>query len=215
MNNKQVIGIDLGTTNSAAAVVDETSGKAHVVNNKEAMPTTPSIVYIKDGRTAIVGANAENQLGGREAQNVITGSKRHLADDAEWTVDGKFKGAEYYPVFNGEKVTPITAAALILRKVVMDNPNLALGNSGEKPGVVVTLPAHFSPSAKARTRQGVFAAGLDLLGMIEEPIAAVLAYHNGAECKNKTIFAYDWGGGTFDATIVKFDDKSVGRVLVK
>jgi len=215
MNNKKVLGIDLGTTNSAVAVVDEASGKAHVVNNKEAVPTTPSIVYIKDGRTAIVGANAENQLGGREAQNVIAGSKRHLADDAQWTDDGKFMGAENYPVFNGEKVTPITAAALILRKVVMDNPNLALGNSGEKPRVVVTVPARFSPIAKARTQQAVLAAGLDLLGMIEEPVAAALAYHNGSEYKNRTIFVFDWGGGTFDATIVKFDDNGVGSVLVK
>lgn len=213
-SKKIVLGIDLGTTNSAVAVVDEASGKAHVVNNKEAVPITPSIVYIKDGRTAIVGANAENQLGGREAQNVIAGAKRHIADDAEWTADGKFKGAEY-PMFNGEKVTPITAAALILRKVVMDNPNLPLGNSGEKPSVVVTFPAHFSPPGKARTRQAVLAAGLNLLGMIEEPVAAALAYHNGSECKNRTIFVFDWGGGTFDATIVQFNEKGSGKVLVK
>lgn len=214
-NKKIVLGIDLGTTNSAVAVVDEASGKAHIVNNKEAVPTTPSIVYIKEGRTAIVGANAENQLGGREAQNVIAGSKRHIADDAEWTADGKFKGAEY-PMFNGEKVTPITAAALVLRKVVMDNPNLPLGGNGcDKPRVVVTFPAHFSPGAKARTRQAALAAGLNLIGMIEEPVAAALAYHNGAECKNRTIFVYDFGGGTFDATIVQFNERGSGKVLVK
>lgn len=213
-SKKIVLGIDLGTTNSAVAVVDEASGKAHVVNNKEAVPTTPSIVYIKDGRTAIVGANAENQLGGREAQNVIAGSKRHIADDAEWTADGNFKGANY-PMFNAEKVSPITAAALILRKVVMDNPNLTVGNGCEKPSVVVTFPAHFSPGAKARTRQAALAAGLNLLGMIEEPVAAALAYHNGCECKNRTIFVYDFGGGTFDATIVQFNEKGSGMVLVK
>ena len=213
-NNKVVYGIDLGTTNSCIAVVDPASGKAYVVNNKEAVPTTPSVVYIKDGRTAIVGANAENQLGSRDAKNVIVGSKRHLAEDAEWTPDGKFKGAEY-PVFNEEKTSPITAAALILRKVVMDNPNLPACNGGEKPSAVVTVPAHFSPGGKTRTQQSVFAAGLNLLGMIEEPVAAALAYHNGSACKNSNVFVYDWGGGTFDATIVQFNEKGVGQVLVK
>lgn len=208
-----VYGIDLGTTNSCIAVVDPTSGKAHVVNNAESLPTTPSIVWVKDGRTAIVGINAENQLGGREAPNVVVGSKRHIADDAEWSDNGQFKGVDY-PVLNGEKLSPVTVGALTLRKVT-ESPNLPKCANGDKPSVVVTLPAHFSPGGKARTRQAALVAGLNLLGMIEEPVAAALSYHNGAECKNRTIFVYDWGGGTFDATIVEFNDKGVGSVLVK
>lgn len=213
-DNTPVLGIDLGTTNSCVAIYDVATGKPLVVTNLEAMPTTPSVVYIPDDRHAVVGRDAVNRLGSSDAKKVIECSKRLIAQDPLWTSDGEFKGTEY-PVYNGVPLTPITAASLIIRKLVLENPNVMNLLNGRKPRVVVTFPAHFSPAAKARTKQAVEAAGVEVVGMIEEPIAAALAYHIGSDCRDKTVLAYDFGGGTFDCTIIKYDATGHGIVQAK
>lgn len=213
-DNTPVLGIDLGTTNSCVAIFDAATGKPLVVTNLEAMPTTPSVVYVPDGQHAVVGRDAVNRLGSSDAKKVIECSKRLIAQDSQWTANGDFKGTEY-PVYNGAPLTPITAASLVIRKLVLENPNVMNLLNGQKPRVVVTFPAHFSPAAKARTKQAVEAAGVEVVGMIEEPIAAALAYHVGADCRDKTVLAYDFGGGTFDCTIIKYDSTGHGVVQAK
>ncbi len=209
-----LLGIDRGTTNSCVAIFDTATGKPLVVNNLESMPTTPSVVYVPDEQHAVVGRDAVNRLGSPDAKNVIECSKRLIAQDKLWTADGEFRGTEY-PVYNGARLTPITAASLIIRKLVLENPNVMNALNGAQPKVVVTFPAHFSPAAKARTKQAVEAAGVEVIGMIEEPIAAALAYHDGADCRDKTVLVYDWGGGTFDCTIIKYDETGHGVVQSK
>lgn len=212
--NTPLLGIDLGTTNSCVAIYDAASGKPLVVTNLESTPTTPSVVYIPDEQHAVVGRDAVNRLGSSDAKKVIECSKRLIAQDSLWTSDGEFRGTEY-PVYNGAPLTPITAASLVIRKLVLENPNVMNLLNGQKPRVVVTFPAHFSPGAKARTKQAVEAAGVEVVGMIEEPIAAALAYHAGADCRDKTVLAYDFGGGTFDCTIIKYDATGHGIVQAK
>ena len=213
-NNTPVLGIDLGTTNSCVAFLDAVTGKPLVVTNMDALPTTPSVVYVPDEQHAVVGRDAVNRLGSSDAMKVIECSKRLIAQDSLWTSNGEFRGTEY-PVYNGVPLTPITAASLIIRKLVLENPNVMNLLNGEKPRVVVTFPAHFSPGAKERTKQAVEAAGVEVVGMIEEPIAAALAYHIGADCRDKTVLAYDFGGGTFDCTIIKYDSTGHGVVQAK
>ena len=212
--NNILLGIDLGTTFSCCAIYDVTTGKPHVVTNLEAMPTTPSAVYVQDDQHAIVGRDALNRLGSGEAKKVIICSKRLIAQDQLWSDDGKYLGTEY-PVYNGMPLSPITVASLIIRKLVFENPNVMNLLNGRKPRVVVTFPAHFSPAAKARTRQAVEAAGVEVVGMIEEPIGAALAYHVDADCRNKTVLVYDFGGGTFDSTVIRYDAAEHGSVLAK
>ncbi len=209
-----LFGVDLGTTNSVIVVYDVVTGKPLVLNNLESMPTTPSVIYIPDPQHAVVGRDAVNRLGGPDAKKVIECSKRLIAQDKLWTSDGQFRGTEY-PVYNGDKLTPITAASLVIQKLVFENPNVMNLVDGQKPKVVVTFPAYFSPAAKARTKQAVEAAGVEVLGMIEEPIAAALAYHDGSDCRDKTILVYDFGGGTFDCTIITYDAKGHGVVKSK
>ena len=209
-----LFGIDLGTTNSCIVVYDLATGKPLVINNLDSLPTTPSVVYIPDEMHAVVGRDAVNRLGSSEAKKVIECSKRLIAQDSMWSPDGEFLGTEY-PIYNGARLSPITAASLIIRKLVLENPNVMNMLNGQKPRVVVTFPAHFSPAAKARTKQAVEAAGVEVIGMIEEPIAAALAYHAGADCRNKTVLVYDFGGGTFDSTIIKYDADEHGVVQSK
>ena len=211
MNNKLVYGIDLGTGFSAIAEWDEKSQTARVISTTDSRTTTPSVVFIANNNKAVVGQEAVNRLGGPNAKNVIAWSKRLIAQDKMFSEDGSFLGD--YPVFEGKKLTPITVAALILKKLTALNPNIL--NNGGPIRVVVTFPAHFSPAARERTRQACKIAGLDVLGMVEEPIAAALQYGAGGRKADRTLLVWDWGCGTYDATLVKFDASGRGTVLAK
>lgn len=212
--NMPLLGIDLGTTNSCVAVYDMTTGKPLVITNLESMPTTPSVAYIQDEQHAVIGRDALNRLGSSEAAKVVTCSKRHIAQDSMHTADGEYTGPKY-PVYNGKPLSPTTVASLIGRKLILENPNVMNLFNGQKPKVVIAFPAHFSPAAKARTKQAFEAIGVEVLGMIEEPIAAALAYHIDADCRNKTVLVYDFGGGTFDSTVIKYDAGGHGVVQAK
>lgn len=213
-NNSTLLGIDLGTTNSCVAYYDSATGKPLVLTNLESTTTTPSVVYIPDDQHAVVGRDAVNRLGSNDAKKVIECSKRLIAQDSLWSSDGKYLGTEY-PIYNGMHLSPITAASLIIRKLVHENPNVMNLVGDKKPQAVVTFPAHFSPAAKARTKQAVEAASVEVIGMVEEPIAAALAYHIGADCRNKTVLTYDFGGGTFDCTVIANDATGHGSVKAK
>lgn len=214
MNNTKIrFGLDLGTTNSCLAMLDPKIGKAVVIPNLEALPTTPSAVYIQDGKTAVVGREALNRLAGPEAKNCVTCSKRQIAQDDKWSENGEFKGE--YPIYNGQKLNPISAGALVAKKLIVENPNVTAVIGNAMPEVVVTIPAHFTNGARERTKQAVEAAGVKVISMIEEPVAAALSYHSGNDLRNRTVICFDHGGGTTDISVIRFDEKGKGVVTDK
>ena len=189
MTGTNFFGIDLGTTYSCVATVDS-YGVPIVVPNAMGNRTTPSVVSFDDG-SAIVGEEAKNRSVSSPLETIAF-IKRHMVCDAS------FEKPTSFP--NG--LDPVEISAIILKKLVND-ANERLDRQG-KPikDVVITCPAYFDAKAKMRTRQAGEIAGLNVLGIINEPTAAAIAY--GIQ-KNvdQTILVYDLGGGTFDVTILK------------
>ncbi|MBN2477453.1 MAG: Hsp70 family protein [Pirellulales bacterium] len=192
MAREKAIGIDLGTTNSAMAWVDE-SGRSQMVPNAEGSLLTPSIVLFGD-REVIVG---------KEARSATTVSPERVA---EWVK--RDMGA---PVFShairGEYLPPEVIQACILRKLRAD-----LAHSlGPDANVVITVPAYFDEPRRKATADAGEMAGLTVLDIVNEPTAAALAFGEslgylapGGEPKEEmTVLVYDLGGGTFDVTLLK------------
>ena len=204
-------GIDLGTTFSCIARYDAEHKTIEVINNREGKNTTPSVVYVENGESIVVGETAINQLRGPKARQVVSFTKRLIANDM-LCESGEFND---YPAWKGERLTPVTTSAFILKKLSIDNPNVRNMIGDNKPKVVITFPAYFTQSARKRTQQAGEIAGLQVLGMIEEPIAAAISYGFGEKSSNETVLVYDLGGGTFDVTVVSFDGNGHGQVLAK
>lgn len=184
------LGIDLGTTYSCVAYVDE-FGRPQVLPNIEDELTTPSVVFF-DGSEAIIGQQAKN-MRVAEPDQTIDLIKRHM------TIDESFEKKNKFPL----NLDPSEISAEILKKLVAD-ANAALDREDDPiKDVVITVPAYFSGTAKARTRQAGELAGLNVLQIINEPTAAALSYGvtNAQEAQN--ILVYDLGGGTFDVTILE------------
>lgn len=209
--NRYVYGIDLGTGNSCIAMFDPETNTVQIIS-KDSRTTIPSAVYIPNNHQAVVGQEALNRLGGPDSKNVIVWSKRDIAQDQMFTDEGEFIGGKY-PTFENNQVTPVIAASFILTVLKGMVPNHTEADGPIQ--VVVTFPAHFSPAAKERTRQACLLAGIDVIGMVEEPIAAALHYNAGVAHVNRTLLSYDWGCGTFDATLIRFDEHGHGKVLAK
>ncbi len=182
------IGIDLGTTYSCVACVDDT-GRIQILDNAEGEQTTPSVVFIKDGEV-VVGSTAR-QEGGLNPECIVERVKNYMGDpDYSLNVDG----TEY---------SPAAISRYILEKLVKDAKE-ALGE--EIDGAIVTCPAYFGDHARAATRLAAEKAGLNVLQILDEPTAAALAYgYSKQEDMNKTILIYDLGGGTFDSTVMKLN----------
>lgn len=195
MENKQVFGIDLGTTYSCIAVVDELSGKPYVISNAEGDLTTPSVVYFEDAETRVVGKEAKNTAV-LEPDRVVAMVKRNMgALDWRWS-------------FEGEEFSPEEISAYILRKVVGD----AEQNLGVRPeDVVITCPAYFGIPQRDATAAAGRIAGLNVLEVINEPTAAAISY-GLQDDKDQVVLVYDLGGGTFDVSIIEVKDGSVSVV---
>lgn len=204
-------GIDLGTTFSCIAHYDEAHDRVEVLTNTEGRNITPSVVYVKDDDNFAVGETALNQLKGPNARQVIAFTKRLLADDVLCDKN-EFPN---YPTFRGNKLNPTTVSSMILKKLTGLNENVQSIVKDGTTDVVITFPAYFSQSARQRTREAGENAGLNVVGMIEEPIAAALSYGFGEKTKNQTVLVYDLGGGTFDITIIHFGADGVPTVLKK
>ena len=207
----KIIGIDLGTTNSAVAVME--AGEPNILESKEGKRTTPSVVAINtktDER--FVGELARRQSV-TNAENTIYSAKRFIGrrhddksvkDDAErisYKLD-KAKNGDVQIVLGGKKHTPTEISAMVLQKLKED----AEHKLGEKvTQAVITVPAYFSDSQREATKVAGKIAGLEVMRIINEPTAASLAY--GLDSKgDKTIAVYDLGGGTFDITILQLGD---------
>jgi molecular chaperone DnaK len=181
----KVLGIDLGTTNSAMAIVE--AGKANVLINTEGARTTPSVVGLSDNQI-IVGALAKRQAV-VNPDNTIYSIKRHMGTSHK----EKLKEKEY---------TPEQISAFILQKLKKD----AEESLGEKiTKAVITVPAYFSDAQRKATKAAGEIAGLDVLRIINEPTAAALAY--GVDKKHDhNILVFDFGGGTFDVSVLELSD---------
>lgn len=189
---KLVYGIDLGTTFSCVAQVDDYD-QAVVLQNFESENTTPSVVYI-DGDEVVVGKEAK-ALSAEEPEKTVSFIKRYIGDDGFFD---KAKGTGF-----PNNLDPVEISALILKKLVQD-ANAAAGRPEPVKDVVITCPAYFGTKERLQTKQGGEVAGLNVLAIINEPTAAAIAYGMQVTEK-KTILVYDLGGGTFDVTVIRVE----------
>ena len=209
-NSKRVFGIDLGSTYSCIAYVNE-AGKTEVVPNSDGDLTTPSVVYFEDGQNVVVGETAKEVLP-TNPEKVITLVKRRMAAQMEG-MDGKMENF----LFRGVTDTPLTpqeVSAHILRKLVKDAQEYT---RQDEPitDVVITCPAYFSFAQKEATKQAGELAGLNVRSVIPEPTAAAISYGMTEDTSlNETVLVYDLGGGTFDATVIDIKDGEIEVVCV-
>ncbi len=207
----KIIGIDLGTTNSAMAVMQ--SGKPEIVANSEGNRTTPSVVAINKKGERLVGALARRQQV-TNPKNTIYEVKRLIGrkfSDKEVQKDLKLMGYEIVKSGNATKVkmgdkeySPEEISAMILGKLKAD-AEAFLGESVSE--AVITVPAYFDDSQRQATKDAGKIAGLEVKRIINEPTAAALAYGLDKESKgDEKIAVYDLGGGTFDVSILELGD---------
>lgn len=180
------IGIDLGTTFSAVAVLE--GGKPTIIPNAEGTRTTPSVVHVRD-EEIIVGQVARNQAI-IDPSHTIRSIKRKMGSDEKVDIDGK----EY---------TPEQISAMILQKLKRD-AEAYLGQTVRN--AVITVPAYFNDAQRQATKNAGEIAGLNVLRIINEPTAAALAYGLDKQGKDHTILVFDFGGGTFDVSILELGD---------
>ncbi len=181
----KIIGIDLGTTNSAVAVLE--GGEPVIIPNKEGNRTTPSVVSFKDGEIQ-VGEVAKRQA--ITNPNTVMSIKRHMGEDYKETIDGK----DY---------TPQEISALILQHLKAYAEDY-LGE--EVTNAVITVPAYFNDSQRQATKDAGTIAGLEVDRIVNEPTAASLAYGLDSTEEDEVILVFDLGGGTFDVSILELGD---------
>lgn len=184
--SEKVFGIDLGTTYSCIATVDE-NGEAKVIKNKEGTNTTPSVVNFADPTSVSVGQVAK-ETAVIEPQNTVSLVK---------TLIGK---TDFAICYNGEDKSPEEVSSYIVRKVAQDAGEQL---NDEVKKVVITCPAYFGNAERIATKNAGIIAGLDVLEIISEPTAAAVYYGCTNSDSEKTILVYDLGGGTFDVTIMR------------
>jgi molecular chaperone DnaK len=207
----RVIGIDLGTTNSCVAVIE--NGVTKVIENSEGARTTPSIVaYAND--EILVGASAKRQAV-TNPKNTIYASKRLIG--RKFTEEAVQKDIDLMPYkivqadngdawvqVNEDKLAPPQISAEVLRKMKQTAEDY-LGE--EVTQAVITVPAYFNDSQRQATKDAGKIAGLEVLRIINEPTAAALAYGvDKADKADRKIAVYDLGGGTFDVSIIEIAD---------
>ena len=178
-----MIGIDLGTTNSCVAVME--GGEPVVIPNAEGGRTTPSVVAFSKTGERMVGMIAKRQAVTNHART-ITSIKRQMGSDYRVTIDGK-------------KYTPQEISAMILQKLKADAEAYLGGSVTE---AVITVPAYFTDAQRQATKDAGKIAGLEVKRIINEPTAAALAYGVDKE-ESQKIMVYDLGGGTFDVSILE------------
>lgn len=183
----KIIGIDLGTTNSAVAIME--GGQATIIPNAEGNRTTPSVVaFTKDGER-LVGETAKRQAI-MNPDRTISSIKRDMGTDRKVTIDGK-------------AYTPQEISAMILQKLKADAESY-LGQSVSE--AVITVPAYFTDAQRQATKDAGKIAGLDVKRIINEPTAAALAYGVDKDEDSSKIMVFDLGGGTFDVSILEVGD---------
>src|SRR5690349_4495239 len=209
----KIIGIDLGTTNSCVAIME--GGKPKVIENSEGARTTPSVVaYTEDGEI-LVGAPAKRQAV-TNAKNTLFAVKRLIGrrfEEKEVQKDinlmpykiVRADNGDAWVEVRGKKIAPQQVSAEVLRKMKKSAEDY-LGETVTE--AVITVPAYFNDSQRQATKDAGKIAGLDVKRIINEPTAAALAYGLDKD-KNHIIAVYDFGGGTFDISILEVGDNVV------
>ncbi|MGA2825278.1 MAG: Hsp70 family protein [Streptosporangiaceae bacterium] len=185
-------GIDLGTTYSCIAYVDET-GRPVVLKSAVGEDTTPSVVYFESPENVVVGRQAKDSAL-LAPHLVVELIKRQMGQDVHYA-------------FHGQDHTPESISALILRELA----RAAQEQTGEQiRDVVITVPAYFGVLEREATRKAGQIAGLNVLDVLAEPVAAALNYETlGHDGGARHIFIYDLGGGTFDTTVIRIEGDDV------
>ena len=193
-DEKIVAGIDLGTTFSAIAYLDE-HGKPTIIPNSDNERITPSVVLF-DEQEVIVGKIAKaSALSSPE--HIVQFIKREMGNK-EWKQE-----------FFGKTYTPESISALILKRIAND-ASKNLGKAVEE--VVITVPAYFGDVERKATQDAGEIAGLKVLGIINEPTAAAIAYGLDKLGKKQNVLVYDLGGGTFDVTILCIEGQDIREI---
>ncbi len=182
----KVVGIDLGTTNSAIAVME--GNEAVIIANAEGERITPSVVGFSKTNERLVGRIAKRQAVTNPDRTVVSIKRR--------------MGTDYTVAIDGKKYTPQEISAMILQKLKND-AEAYLGQPITQ--AVITVPAYFTDAQRQATKDAGKIAGLEVLRIINEPTAAALAYGLDKE-GNQTILVFDLGGGTFDVSILEIGD---------
>ena len=182
----KIIGIDLGTTNSAVSVLE--GGEAKIIPNPEGNRTTPSVVAFKNGEIQ-VGEVAKRQA--VTNPSTVSSIKRHMGDGS------------YKVHMDGKDYTPQEISAMILQYL----KSYAEDYLGEKVDkAVITVPAYFNDAQRQATKDAGKIAGLEVERIVNEPTAAALAYGLDKTDKEEKVLVFDLGGGTFDVSILELGD---------
>ncbi len=199
MNEPQqgIFGIDLGTTYSVVAYIDET-GRPAVTRNSYGDDTTPSVVYFESETNVVVGKVAKESAGVSPDQ-VVSLIKREMGSK------------DYSRAFFGKEYTPPSVSALILGALAKDAAE-ATGRSVHE--VVITVPAYFGLLEKDATKKAGEIAGLKVIGIVPEPVAAALHYGVTGSADGTTFCVYDLGGGTFDISLIKMTEDAIEVLAV-
>src|SRR5881392_810797 len=183
----RAVGIDLGTTNSAVAVLE--GGEPTIIANAEGGRTTPSVVAFSKNGEVLVGEIAKRQAV-TNVDRTIRSVKRHMGTD--WSVE-----------IDGKKYTAQEISARVLMKLKRD----AEAYLGEDiTDAVITVPAYFNDAQRQATKEAGQIAGLEVQRIVNEPTAAALAYGLDKADKDQTILVFDLGGGTFDVSLLDIGD---------
>ncbi|ETX02834.1 MAG: hypothetical protein ETSY1_02155 [Candidatus Entotheonella factor] len=189
-----MVGIDLGTTYSCMAYVDET-GRPATLKNMEGDLVTPSVVYFESADNIVVGSTAKNAMLTDE-DRVVAFVKRNIGDrTSTYTIDGTDH-------------RPEAISSLVLKKLVKDASDVL-----QEPitDVVITVPAYFGEDERAATERAGHIAGLQVRTLINEPTAAAIAYGIDQE-DDQVVLVYDLGGGTFDITMIEIKDRLINVI---
>ncbi len=210
----KIIGIDLGTTNSAVAIME--AGAPKILENAEGARTTPSIVAISKAGERLVGLLAKRQAV-TNPKNTVFGIKRFIGHNFEDEAVQKDKAIVPFEVaktptggvkikMSDKEYSPEEISAMILSKIKSD----VEAKIGQKvTQAIITVPAYFNDSQRQATKDAGAIAGLEVLRIINEPTAAALAYGFDKGKKEEKIVVFDFGGGTFDVSVLEVGDSVI------
>lgn len=194
----KVYGIDLGTTYSVITTLDNNNNPIIITNTDDSSELLASAVYFPEDGDPVVGVEAKNQKEA-EPERVVEFVKRFIGKEDAPTYE-----------FNGIKYDPITISSLILKRMKA----YADAQGENVQNVVITCPAYFGASEKAATKAAGEIAGLNVMNIVHEPVAAALNYCSKEFNENRRIMVYDLGGGTFDITLFDFTVDENGKTVI-